>query len=322
GTLSASWGTSGQADDVITWTSTTDPSSTLLLPLEEVTIPYTVQITGGLQDNPRFTNTAQITGADGMTLAQAPAQAITRLYVYLPIGARAFPPVPAWSGPIPAPVNRAYTVSWDDITIDYDHYVLQQSRFSDFASLENSWQTGSTSKLVESAYCLYYYRVRVDKLDYWVAGPWSYTTSAQPSPPAITLNSISNADNDGSYTVDWSLESYNGTIDRYVLQEATDADFTNLTGSWTIDDPATTSQAFQKGLSGGGTYYYRVRADDDDCWAQGPWSGTQSTTIYIRYNFNSSCPTWAIREHTGDDGPPGTDWFGSGCSDGKLEITV
>ena len=320
GTLTASWGSFDQANDVITWTSITDPSSTLLLPQEEVTITYTVQITGGLQDNPYFTNTAHITGAGDLVLAQAPAQAITLLYVYLPIMARAFPPVPVWSGPIPTPEDRAYTISWDDITIDYDHYVLQQSRFSDFAAIENSWQTESTSKQVESAYCRYYYRVRVDKLDYWGAGPWSYTASAQPTPPAITLNSISNADHDGSYTVSWSLESYDDTVDRYVLQEATDANFGNLTGAWTIDDPETTSQAFAKGVSGGGTYYYRVRADDDDCWTQGSWSGTQSTVVYIRYDFNSGCSTWAVREHTGDDGPPGTDWFNVYCDEGYYKM--
>ncbi|MCP4538212.1 MAG: hypothetical protein GY832_13820, partial [Chloroflexi bacterium] len=42
------------------------------------------------------------------------------------------------------------------------------------------------------------------------------------------------------------------------------------------------------------------------------------------YNdFDSACPEWQVREHTGDDGgPPGSDWFSAECQDGNLEIQV
>jgi hypothetical protein len=124
--LTATWGSVGAVGDVITWTSTTEPDSTLLLPLEEVTVTYRVQIVEDVSKNARFTNTAQITGAGSLVMAQAPAQAITAFYMYLPIFIRNYPPVPIINA-IPAPVNAAYTVSWTEIQTEFDYYELEQS---------------------------------------------------------------------------------------------------------------------------------------------------------------------------------------------------
>jgi uncharacterized repeat protein (TIGR01451 family) len=94
-------------------------------------------------------------------------------------------------------------------------------------------------------------------------------------PPAPVLNSIPEPDDDNSYTVSWSPVSV--PIDRYVLQESTDADFDDVTGEWQTTG---TSQFIQQDSTASGTFYYRVRADDYDQWGQGPWSNVESATIW------------------------------------------
>jgi hypothetical protein len=152
----------------------------------------------------------------------------------------------------------------------------------------------------------------------WGQGPWTSASLAQASPPTIVLNNIDNAAGSRSYTVSWVAPSIE--VQQYVLQESKDPNFATLTNEWTI--ASGTSKAISLGSGSSGTFYYRVRADDSNCWGQGPWSAAKSTIIYISYDFNSSCPSWAMRESTGDDGPPGSDWYSSTCDDGKLKISV
>jgi hypothetical protein len=267
-------------------------------------------------DNIELSNTAQITGTGSLVLASARAQVRTSYVYYFPLFFLDYPPTPTLN-PIPAPSNRSYTVSWEPISVPFDNYVLQQSRDASFINVDNTWTTQSTSKLVTAAYCAYYYRVRADKASEWGQGPWSKVEAALSSPPILTLNSIPNPDANNDYVVSWSSSSV--AVDRYVLQESTDPNFTTITAVWQTSTP---SQLIRKGASGGGLFYYRVRADDVDCWGQGPWSATESVKVPIRYDFSSSCPAWAVREHTGDDGPPGSDWYSSRCSNGNLEVWV
>jgi hypothetical protein len=58
----------------------------------------------------------------------------------------------------------------------------------------------------------------------------------------------------------------------YVLQEAEDSGFATLGREWHVDATSQTIEALQ------GTWYYRVRADDADCWGEGPWSNAQSVS--------------------------------------------
>jgi len=94
-------------------------------------------------------------------------------------------------------------------------------------------------------------------------------------PPVPVLNPIP-APGDSTYTVSWSAVPV--PVDRYVLQEATDANFDTVTEEWELATTET-SQAISKS-STYGTFYYRVRADDDDWWGQGPWSNVESATIW------------------------------------------
>jgi hypothetical protein len=211
--------------------------------------------------------------------------------VFLPLAVRNYPPVPVLN-PIPAPDNRAYTVSWQAVEADLDHYVLQQARSSDFISADQVWTTTLTSQAISDAYCAYYYRVRVDKTDAWGVGPWSNVEQGVASPPdPPVLNDIPQPDASSSYTVSWSAVSAPAAgvaVDHYVLQEAGDANFTLLTREWTVTG---TSQLISGGAAYG-TLYYRVRADDDDCWGAGPWSAVKSVEVIFLDNFTSATTGW------------------------------
>lgn len=322
-TLTATVGSVGAAGDVITWSSSLGPSGTLQVPPAAAIIAYVVEIDGDVSHNLALTNTAQITGAGALVEAHASAEAVTNYVLYFPIILHDYPPVP-YLNPIPDPdANRSYTVSWQPIEVPFDRYVLQQSRAADFADPENEWETTDTSRGIQSAYCTFRYRVRVDRDDAWGQGTWSHVRTGQPSPPTVALEDIPDPDANNSYTVRWSLDSIPPEpIERFRLQESTRSDFSTITNEWTVGG-GTTSQLVTKGASSG-TFYYRVRAEDDDCWARNKalWSDIKLIVVPVRYDFNSSCSDWRIREHTGDDGPPGTDWFSIGCSDGKLEISV
>lgn len=108
-------------------------------------------------------------------------------------------------------------------------------------------------------------------------------------PPTPDLNDIpepSTADN--SYTVSW--QAVGVSVDRYVLQESTSASFASVTEEWQTTD---TSQLVTKGTAHG-TLYYRVRADNDDKWGQGPWSAVKSVALKMNYydSFGSSGSGW------------------------------
>ncbi|HEY73233.1 MAG: hypothetical protein B6I35_08560 [Anaerolineaceae bacterium 4572_32.2] len=114
-------------------------------------------------------------------------------------------------------------------------------------------------------------------------------------PPVPDLNDIPEPNPaDNSFTVSW--QAVNAPIDRYVLQESTDANFTSVTEEW---ETTATSQLVTKGTAQG-ALYYRVRADKDDRWGEGPWSAVKSVTLKLNYydGFDSSSSGW--RTHTAD----------------------
>ncbi len=93
-----------------------------------------------------------------------------------------------------------------------------------------------------------------------------------PYPHTPTLNAISNADGDGTYTVSW-VELPTQFATTYVLQEATDAAFT--TGLRTAC--TTANQNCQVTGRVAGTYYYRVKGQN--VWGESVWSNTQTATV-------------------------------------------
>jgi len=292
--LTATMGTFGVTGSVITWNLSTEPDGTLLLPGlgGSATLTYAAEVWPQLQSNLEITNTAQITGGGVLLAASSTARVMFRFTLYLPILFRNYPPVPVLN-PIPAPVNHAYDVTWQAIDGDLDYYVLQQARTADFSTVEQFWQTGQTGRTVTDVYCSYYYRVRADKASGWGIGPWSQVRQgahSAPNPP--TLNSISDPDGDGSYTVSWSAINVpvsGVAVDRYVLQESLVADFATISRQWVTTE---TSYVVPAGSSLGQAHYYRVRADDDDCWGQGPWSNVQYIyTVYFD-NFTNSSSGW------------------------------
>ncbi len=96
------------------------------------------------------------------------------------------------------------------------------------------------------------------------------TLMVQPSvPPTPVLNVISNADGGGNYTVSWSSVS---DATGYILQEATNSDFT---GATTVYSGSNTSTNISDKAPG--TYYYRVRASN--AGGDSEWSNTQSVVV-------------------------------------------
>ena len=284
GSLDVTTGDFGEAGDVITWTGS-------LVPSEEATIIFAVETLPDLENNTRFINTAEITGAGSLVQASVEAAAITTFEMIFPIMFYNYPPIPKLD-PIPAPVDHSYTVSWYGVETDVDHYVLQQARDSGFSSPEQVWTTTLTSQVVEDVYCPHYYRVRADKASDWGQGQWSSVKSGISSAPASpVLNDIPDPGDDNSYTVSWSFVPIDGAV-LYVLQESTDAGFSSITGEW---QTTATSKFIQKG-STSGTFYYRVRADDNDCWGQGPWSASKSVKAQYIYfdDFSDPSSGWPI----------------------------
>lgn len=90
-----------------------------------------------------------------------------------------------------------------------------------------------------------------------------------PVPGSLTLNAISNADGDGSYTVSWGSAE---RADTYVLWEANNAAFSSATKVY-----EGASQSWNASGKAPGVYYYRARGKNSD--GGGPWSNTQSVLV-------------------------------------------
>ncbi len=274
GSITATMGTFGVTGDTITWNITLEPTGTVWLPsMQSAALTFTVQITPGLKTSVRLTNTAEITAAGSLVRAEAGVDVVRRFIVWLPVIMRNYPPVLNLH-PIPDPVNRAYTVSWDGLLVPFDVYVLQQARTPGFETVDQEWQTTSASQYVENTYCAYYYRVRADYAAGWGIGPWSPVRQGKAAPPdPPTLNEVPAPNTDRTFVINWSsvnipVQRPGVAVDRYVLQEAFDPEFKE------IRQELRTSQTWLQlsGASSYGAFYYRVRADDDDCWGAGPWS--------------------------------------------------
>jgi len=191
------------------------------------------------------------------------------------------PTAPTLNDPGDVDIDGNFTVSWSTAT-DPDgtvaKYQLQMSMDSSFATLDGEWNVTDTShSLINLASATYYFRVRaVD--DDGEPGPWSNTESIRvnAAPTAPTLNDPGDTDDDGAFTVSWSTATDpDGTVAKYQLQMSTSSSFTTITDEWNV----TSTSKDVSGLTDG-TYYFRVRAIDDDDAPSG-WSNIESITVSI-----------------------------------------
>ncbi|MBU0704216.1 MAG: DUF11 domain-containing protein [Chloroflexi bacterium] len=110
-------------------------------------------------------------------------------------------------------------------------------------------------------------------------------------PPIPELYSIPTPGDNNSYRVSWESIVTDPSHDGYVLQEATNADFTVNVQEWLLSNAY---RDFEKGLVAG-TFYYRVRVDDADRWGEGPWSNVESVSIGFYDDFSNSSSGWPQR---------------------------
>jgi hypothetical protein len=122
-----------------------------------------------------------------------------------------------------------------------------------------------------------------DRVPYisWVDIDYDYNDL--PSTPALT--DPGTTDTDGDITVSWSACTDDGGAPTYLLQMSDSSGFTTILDSWT---PTTTSQAVT-GLTND-TYYFRVRAVDDD-GEYGAWSNTEDIVVAIPPTPTTPTPT-------------------------------
>lgn len=107
-------------------------------------------------------------------------------------------------------------------------------------------------------------------------------------PPIPELYDIPTPGDNNSYRVSWEPIETDPPHDGYVLQEATNASFTENVKQWTTYN---TYRDFEKGLTAG-TFYYRVRVDDADSWGEGLWSNVESVSIGFYDDFSDPSSGW------------------------------
>jgi hypothetical protein len=231
-------------------------------------------------------------------------------YVHLPILSRRWPPVPyppALDNIQNPDQDVSYLISWsyDDGgsgVPDPTAYTLQEANNPDFADPTEYYPIGSTSFTItdegkEKEDGTYYYRVRGHNA--YGAGEWSNvrSTVVLVLPQTPTLNDIENEDQDGDYTVSWSYGYSYPPVTSYTLREARDADFTTDVQDYTVDSGA--SRGFVDKQDG--TYYYKVRANND--YGPGAWSSVGSVDVVTAYrdDFDDSDSGWEVRRTSAPD---------------------
>jgi hypothetical protein len=107
-----------------------------------------------------------------------------------------------------------------------------------------------------------------------------------PIPYTPVLNSISNPDSDGNYTVNWDSAEL---AESYTLEEATNANFTDATVVY-----QGTGTLYTVSDQSAGTYYYRVKATNG--WGDSGWSNVQLVTV-------APPPPMTLYLHVRDESP-------------------
>jgi uncharacterized repeat protein (TIGR01451 family) len=231
-------------------------------------------------------------------------------FIRFPIMFKRWPPVPFAPSlnQIANPNNWVdYRVSWsyDDDNPDVQDpttYTLQEARDQAFTDPTTYYPGGAEYYDVkdlakQKTGGTYYYRVRGHNA--YGAGSWSNvrSTTIRVLPYAPTLSSIDNEDQDGDYTVSWSYGHSYPPVTSYTLREARDANFTTGVQDYTVG--TATSRQFNDKEDG--TYYYKVRANND--YGSGTWSNTRSVEVVTAYrdDFDDSDSGWKVRRTSAPD---------------------
>jgi len=310
GSLTATYGTFGTENGVITWTSDLGT---------EVYITFSARISPEIT-YATIVNTAEVTGdgelvADSATTEVGPGNLVASKSVYPSsasigeqlgytiritntghgsVGAAqmsdALPPEVDYFGNLNATKGSwgeaGDVVTWSGslahaewVVVTFDAQIA--SGLSDNPYFVNTAEvTGAGSLVTASAGA-----TAITEFKLWLPLIFHYY------PPIPELDSIPTPGDNNSYRVSWESIVTDPSHDGYVLQEATDADFTEDVEQWAT---STTYRDFEKGLEIG-TYYYRVRVDDADRWGQGPWSNVKSVSFGYYDDFSSSSSGWPNR---------------------------
>lgn len=151
-----------------------------------------------------------------------------------------------------------YSVTWSASTTAGVTYTLQEATNVSFAAGVRTVYSGTalkTSITGRTKGVKYYYRIKASKTGY-SNSPWKTAANgcgiACAVPGALTIPA---GDADGSYLVTWGASQTPDVT--YILQEATDSDFSaNLRNAYA----GTAAQTNIGGRANGTTYYYRVKA--------------------------------------------------------------
>lgn len=151
--------------------------------------------------------------------------------------------------------TASWSYNWTSIVPNHIYTVTARS-----LDAAGNWSAASTPIVVEANEYRAYFPLLAKR------------TPPLPYASALVLDSN---DTYGNYAVSWSyphIDNYPPTS--YRFQEATDADFTNLT----LNEARTSPQAFKEKAVG--TYYYRVRGINAN--GEGPWSDTIAVEVKAR----------------------------------------
>ena len=187
-----------------------------------------------------------------------------------------------------------YTVSWNSVS-NATSYTLQEATNNNFTNATTAYAGSSLSTAISNkSPGTYYYRVLASNTG--GNSGWSniQTVVVVASPSAPTLNTITNADGDGNYTVSWNSVS-NATS--YTLQEATNNNFTNATTAYSGSSISTLISTKLPG-----TYYYRVRASN--AGGNSGWSNIQTVVVVAP----PSAPTLNTIANADGDGTYAVSW--------------
>lgn len=111
---------------------------------------------------------------------------------------------------------------------------------------------------------------------------WQFSCDVNNPPTTPNLNTITDSDNDGIIIVTWSASSDNSRyVTEYELQRDNNSNFNSP------DEIYSTTQTSKTITLNNGTYYFRVRAKDNEN-VYSNWSNTRSITIIIEQDINVS----------------------------------
>ena len=181
--LSATVGSYGESDGVITWNVTAGPGVGVPFPpSSEAVLTFNAEVLPGAGGETVITNTAQITGAGELISVPVPVTMIDEYLYFLPFLAKRWPPipyVPVLHDLVNPPLGtNNYTVTWS-----YDHadipavsYTLQEASSSSFSDAVEYvvYHSGTENHMAftDKPDGTYYYRVRANN-DYG-SSAWSF----------------------------------------------------------------------------------------------------------------------------------------------------